>query len=519
MTNKPLTRRDFIHLAGRYGGTAFTAITALGLISKASGQGVVLSDRPKLSSGKKVLILGAGVAGMTAAYELAKLGIDSVIFEASKRAGGRCITIRKGDVVEETTGVKQVCEFDDGEFFDPGPVRFPQWHVTMDYCRELKIPIQPFVGLNENAYYLSTKEGGLKNKRVRIREAKADLRGYTAELLAKVADQAALDQPLDAADKEKLMAFLRYEGGLDKSNKYVGHSRRGYEVWPSGGLEEGKLGEKLAFKDLLQSDLGMLFHRANEFQYQSAMFSPVGGMDNIAKALERETKDKIIYGAKVKEFRKTPTGAKVIYTKDGVDTEVTGDFLICTIPPPVLKRIPNDFAAPVKNVINIVPFQNSGKIGLQFKNRFWENDDRIFGGVSWTNLPNGEIWYPNQGYFKPKGVLTGYYVFGPVSDQLGRMAPAERTEFALANGEQIHPQYRGAFDNAVSYNWATIPNIEGCLAHFPQAMIKTFYPMLVKPDGNFYIAADWASHLGGWQAGAFEAARLAVDSIYKRSVA
>jgi monoamine oxidase len=50
-------------------------------------------------------------------------------------------------------------------------------------------------------------------------------------------------------------------------------------------------------------------------------------------------------------------------------------------------------------------------------------------------------------------------------------------------------------------------------------MMKTLYPLLVKPDGELYIAADWASHLGGWQAGAFESARLAVKSIHERAIA
>lgn len=518
-----LTRRNFVRQVGAYGGCVFTTLTTLGLLSRATGYGVELSDLPHIGNkpNKRVLILGAGIAGLTTAYELGKLGFDCVIIEPRTKPGGRSMTIRRGDTITETNGHSQTCQFDEGLYYNPGPSRFPQWHVTMDYCRELGVEVQPFVNLNENAYYYNEGNvGPLSGKRVRIREAKTDLRGHTAELLAKVAQQDKLDEELSPEDLEALVDFLHYEGGLSGSkHEYKGSDRRGYKVWPGGGLQEGELDDPYQFSELLQSGFGKLFHRANEYQYQSQMFTPKGGMDKIPMALAERLKDKIIYGAQVKEIRRTNPGARVVYTKDGADTELTGDFCVCTIPPTILRRLQTDFSPMLKNTLNIVPFQNSGKIGMQFKRRFWEEDDRIFGGISWTNLPVGEIWYPSSGFLSQKGIMGGYYLFGPISDQLGKMSPAERLEFALKHGEKVHPQYRKELENAFSVNWSTIPHIEGCLAHFPQAMIKTFYPLLVKPEGELYIAASWASHLGGWQAGAFEAARLTTKSIHERAMA
>lgn len=522
-TKSKLSRRDFVRQVGAYGGCAFTTLTALGLLTQATGHGAELDGLPHVGNkpNKSVLILGAGIAGLTTAYELGKLGFDCTILEPRPIPGGRSMTIRRGDKLTETTGATQTCAFEEGQYFNPGPSRFPQWHVTMDYCRELGVKVQPFVNLNENAYYYGEGDiGPLAGEKHRIREVKTDLRGYTAELLAKVADQGKLDTELSKEDVEALVDFLHYEGGLSGSqNEYKGHDRRGYKVWPGGGLQEGELDEPYAFSELLKSGFGNLFHRANEYQYQSQMFTPEGGMDKIPMALAEKVKDKIVYGAQVKEIRRTNPGAKVIYTHEGTEKELTGDFCVCTIPPTILRRLKTDFSPMLKNTLNIVPFQNSGKVGLQFKRRFWEEDDRIFGGISWTNLPIGEIWYPSNGFMGSKGVMGGYYVFGPVSDQLGRMTPEERIEFALKNGEKVHPQYRKEFENGFAVNWATIPHIEGCLAHFPQAMLKTFYPLLIKPEGELYLAASWASHLGGWQAGAFEAARLTTKSIHERVMA
>ena len=518
-TKTNLTRRSFIRQVGASGGCAFTALTVLGLLSRSTGHGAELSNLPKIGDkkNKRVLILGAGIAGLTTAYELGKLGFDCIILEPRDRPGGRSMTIRRGDRIVETSGHSQTCAFDEDQYFNPGPSRFPQWHVTLDYCRELGVEVQPFVNLNENAFYYGEGNiGPLAGKRVRIREAKTDLRGYTAELLAKVADQHALDERLSNEDLEAMLDFLRYEGGLDSSYKYNGSNRRGYKVWPGGGLQEGELDDPYGLGELLKSGFGKLFHRANEYEYFSQMFTPVGGMDKIPMALAARLKDKIIYGAQVTEIRRTNPGARVVYSLKDEKKEITGDFCVCTIPPTILRRLQTDFSPMLKNTLNIVPFQNSGKIGLQFKRRFWEEDDRVFGGISWTNLPVGEIWYPSDGFLGQKGMITGYYIFGPTSDQLGKMTPEERLEFALKHGEKLHPQYRKELESSFSVNWATLPHIEGCLAHFPRAMLKTFYPLLLKPEGELYIAASWASHLGGWQAGAFEAARLTVKSIHDR---
>ena len=518
----PMSRRAFVARLGQYGGSAISALSALGLMSRASGQGVALEKLDSVPTDKsaKVIILGAGVAGMCAAYELEKLGIDSIIIEPAAKAGGRCLTVRGGDKIVETTGASQTCEFDKGQYFNPGPSRFPQWHITMDYCRELGVEIQPFVNLNENAFYYTEGDdrGPLSGKRVRIREAKTDLRGYMAELLSKVVDQEALDAPMTAEDITKLKDYLTYEGGLNRrSKKYEGHARRGYEEWPGGGFDEGKLADPYALQDLIQAGYGNYFHRANEVEYMSQMYTPVGGMDKIATAFESKVGSKINYGAKALEIRhRSGGGSRIVYEQDGEKKEIEGDYCICTIPPTILRKLQTDLPMQMSMALNVVPFQNSGKIGLQFKRRFWEEDDQIYGGISWNNLPIGETWYPSAGFFGKKGIMVGYYIFGPIADQVGRMSPAKRIEFALSHGEKIHPQYREEFENAIAFNWATMPNIEGCLAHFPKAMIKTFYPMLINGDRETFIAASWASHVGGWQAGAFEAARFAVKKVYDR---
>ncbi len=90
--------------------------------------------------GTKVVILGGGIAGLVAAYELRKAGWSVTLLEARERCGGRNWTIRGGTDVEFTTGFKQSCSFDEGNYFNAGPARLPSIHHNMlNYCQELGV--------------------------------------------------------------------------------------------------------------------------------------------------------------------------------------------------------------------------------------------------------------------------------------------------------------------------------------------------------------------------------------------
>lgn len=139
---------------------------------------------------------------------------------------------------------------------------------------------------------------------------------------------------------------------------------------------------------------------------------------------------------------------------DGEQERVAlGDFCICAIPLAVLRDIPADFSLEMQMAIRSVGYAATGKIGLQFSRRFWEEDDRIFGGITRTNTPIAQIWYPSSGYLGQKGVLVGYYNFDAAAVQFGSLSLAERQARALAEGRKIHPRYDGHFETGFSVSW------------------------------------------------------------------
>ncbi|MBX9651913.1 MAG: FAD-dependent oxidoreductase, partial [Xanthobacteraceae bacterium] len=157
-----VSRRDLLALVGSVAGSAamYQAMTSLGFASETNYKGPIkLSGDTK---GASVLVLGAGLAGMTAALELRAAGYKVEVLEFNSRPGGRNWTLRGGDSFTELGGATQTCDFGDGLYLNPGPWRIPYHHrALLDYCKRLGVALEPFVQLNHNALlHASTAFGG-----------------------------------------------------------------------------------------------------------------------------------------------------------------------------------------------------------------------------------------------------------------------------------------------------------------------------------------------------------------------
>lgn len=510
-----MTRRDFIERSG----VGYMAMMGLGLIPEAP----LHAFAPERTvAGRKVLILGGGLAGLCSAYELTKLGYDCTVLEARNRPGGRVWTIRSGTSETETGGIAQTCTFSKDHYFNGGAGRIPHTHaLTLHYCRELGVRVEPFVNVNESAYLYMEGSGPLANRVIRQREFHNDLRGFTAELLAKAADQPALDQPMTREDVEQLLAYLRTEGDLTPDKLYKTTERRGFRTPQGGGNQPGEFSEPYRLLDYIRSGL---FHPSlsNLGEYtlyqQPPMLQPVGGMDQIPRAFEKALPGKILYGAEIQEIRKREPGVRVVYLdkKTGKSRELLADFAICALPLPILRKIPSDLSPKIQRSADLVPYVNAGKIGLEFKRRFWEEDDHIYGGLSKTNMDINQIIYPSQNLLGKGGILWGYYHFHDKATKFGDLPPKERERLALEQGSRIHPQYPKEFVSSFAVAWHKIPYNLGGWANWSTDVRNRHYKPLTEPDGEIYFAGDHVSYLTAWMAGALDSARVAVNQLHKR---
>jgi monoamine oxidase len=522
-----LSRRKLFELLGASAGGAATYqfMTRLGFATESPYRGPIkLDGDPK---GASVVILGAGLAGMTAAIELGRAGYKISVLEFNLRPGGRNWTIRGGDVYTELGGATQRCEFDAGLYFNPGPWRIPyHHHAILDYCRRFGVTLEPFIQLNHNAFLHSST--AFDGKPQRIRDIKFDFDGGVSELLAKAMRKGALDEEVSKEDQEILLEALRSLGALDKDFRYRAEEApvyRGYAKDPGGGVNaEPVNGEPIGMHDILSSRLWRGLQNFLLYDFQTTMFQPVGGMGKIGEAFARQIPNAIRYGAKVIAIKQDDAGVRVAFedlAAGGSVREVQADWCVCTLPLTILSQIPVNVSAPMKAAIDAVPYASAVKFGLQFSRRFWEEDDHIFGGISYTNLPIRQISYPSTNYNAGgKGVLLGGYTFdGANSYEFTAMTPAERVRRAVDYGAQIHPQYRTEFENGVSVAWHRSPFTLGCAGDWSDEARIAHYDDLCQIDGRIVLAGEHASYIPAWQEGAILSALDAIQRLHKRAIA
>jgi len=524
----PISRRRLLAMIGTAAGSSamYQAMTSLGLAAESTYKGPIrLEGDPKAAS---ILILGAGIAGLVAALELHKIGYKVQVLEYNDRAGGRCWSLRGGDRFTELGGFEQTCGFEQDLYFNPGPWRIPyHHHGILDYCKRLGVSLEPFIQVNYNAYLHARDAFGGKPQRLRY--VLSDFHGNVAELLAKAVSQDKLDHAVTAEDKELLLRSLRQWGALDADYAYkagvLSSDRRGYDRDPGGGLSgEAVPSEPLPFAEILRSRVWYRLALGHIYEFQSTIFQPVGGMDMIARAFVREIGNLIRYNAKVTAVKQDANQVTVTYVDartGGAPMTATADWCLCTIPLSVLDQIDLNVGASMINAINAVPYGAAAKIGLQFKRRFWEEDEQIYGGITYTDLPIWQIGYPNTSYGSSgRGVLLGGYVFdSPYAYEFTALPPEDRLQKAVEYGVQIHPQYKSDYENGIAVGWHRVPWALGCFGRWTEEARKQHYENLCAIDGRIALAGEHVSNIPAWQEGAVLSAIDAISRLHRRVVA
>ena len=539
------SRREFI--------TRIAALAGTGVaFSVAHGLGVVEGDDPWIGapalprgSGKgcKVVILGAGPAGLSAAYELGLAGYECVILEARNRVGGRVWTVRRDTEVKMTDGSRQVCTFDDGHYLNAGAARIPSHHTaTLGYCRELNVPMETEVNFSGSAFVQSDRLNGAKP--IALRRAIHDARGHLAELLYKSIKGGGLDTTLSKLDSEKLIAQLTTWGGLSPKGAhalvlgpgsggqvanlahvdlaYNGTSASGFATVPGAGDRIGVPVTPLSMETVLDPFVLSMADFHGLIEMQATMQQPVGGMDRIPEALKAQLKPGVLHqGAEVKRIGKKTLpsgniGVEITYfDKTSAQNKLAAaDFCLCTIPLKVLSTIPSDFSEDRKTAIGRAVYGNGTKTAFQAP-RFWEREDEIYGGLSFTERDTQITWYPSNGFHGPEGILVAGYAFGSTADKFAARSIADRISYAKATVDRLHPGKSALLKSPLTLEWSKTEYSLG-LGCFLDEDDPAAYSLLSQADGPFFFAGEHLSHVGPWQQSALVSAHRSVTMIDAR---
>lgn len=527
-----ISKRHFLAMIGRLGGAGamYRAMGALGFVASTDGWAGPIRIENGAGKGKTVAILGAGIGGLTTAYELSRAGYRCVILEALDRAGGRNHTARRGSVVEEESAehgrTKQVAQLDEGLYLNLGPGRLPFHHRRiLHYCQELGVKLEVYImSATANLFQSDAAFDGKPMPRFRLT---TDLNTHVSELLSKAINRNALDDELRPEDRPRLLELLRSFGDLPavagSGATSGGDTPRTGCIAPTTIEAICRANPTLPLRSLLDSRLwDHHYFQTLESEWQPTLFQPVGGMDRIVDGFKRKVGRLIRYRCEVTGLTTAPDGVTVQYLnhRTGATESMHADYCVSNIPIKHLKRVRANFSDEYRAALDQYRGDALYKLGWQANSRFWEKSPNdIFGGISYTDDPITQIWYPSYDYFSAKGTLTGIYTYKEQAVAFGKMSLQDRVVAARRGAVKLHAEFGSEAivpsAKAISVAWQNaLFQGEGSSDWRPENPAdQRAYKRLLAPDGRFFLIGDQVSPYPGWQEGAIISAEHAMAQI------
>lgn len=453
---------------------------------------------PHAARAQKVIVVGAGMAGLTAACELQRAGHRPVVLEAQQRLGGRVRTLRE--------------PFTEGLYAEVGAMRIPRAHaLTLAYIDKFGLKTNAFTMDNPQAYIY------IGGRKLRMAEATADPNLLGFDVAPQERGQTANRLWLKAI--QPLVTLLHEKGDAAWDEivaKYDEFSTREFleaNHWSEGAIEMFGL---LANQEAVMNSSFLELFREDAGSYYTHMVEIEGGTDRLPYAFLPELKGEIRFGAKMIAIDQSPEDVTVHYQTHAGRYHEKGDYAIITVPFPVLRHIEavQPFSRAKMRAIRQLHYDASAKIVFQCRRRFWEEDDGIFGGGTLTDLPVRNVYYPNHGRETGRGVILASYTWSEDAQRWGSLSPAERVEQALEDVAQIHPQVTREFEVGASHMWHHDEFAGGAFALFDPGQQTLLYRDIIAPEGRIYFAGEHTSLAHAWIQGAIESGLRTASQIH-----
>ncbi|CAN5731033.1 flavin monoamine oxidase family protein [soil metagenome] len=447
---------------------------------------------------RRVVVVGAGLAGLAAGFELKRQGHDVIILEAQNRVGGRIHTIRS---------------FAPGLYAEAGGMRIPRVHdLTLRYCELFGLPMRPFVMGNPKGL---VHVGGV---RMTAQEADADPSRLGFELEAKergrTSDQlweSAIGELREMVEREGDAAWDHIVREFDQFSLYEYLRHRG---WSSGAIEY------FAVMNFLESDMHNALVEVLREELGGAyldMEEIAGGMDRLPDAFFRSLQQEVRLGAEVHAIDQDTESVTVHVRTQAGRTVERADFAIVTIPFSVLRHVEviTPFSREKQRAIRQLNYHASTKILFQVRERIWETDDGIMGGATVTDMPIRRMNYPTPDRENARGMLLASYTWGQDALQWGAMDEETRLEEALDDVARIHPRIRDVYEVGASYAWYSDRWARGAFAMFAPEQQTELHGDIVAPEGRVLFAGEHCSLYHAWIQGALESGIRAAQQIHE----
>lgn len=444
----------------------------------------------------RVLVLGAGIAGLAAALELKESGHEPLVLEAQNRVGGRIHTLR--------------C-FADGLYAEAGAMRIPRAHeLTLSYCERFGLELRPFVMANPAGL---VHVGGA---RMTATEAAADPDTLGFEVAEHERGRTCDELWAEAIREER--ELLERDGPVAWEEIVRRHDQLSlYDFLRAKGFSEGAI-EMYGVMNFVEADMHNSAVEVLREDLRGAyedMQEIVGGSDRLPWAFYRELQDCIRFGAEVHAIEQSDDEVSVHFKTEAGRYSESADYAICTIPFSVLRQVDilTPFSRGKQKAIRQLNYAASTKILFQVRERIWERDDAIHGGATVTDLPVRRLNYPTPDSATRRGILLASYTWSQDAARWGAMDEETRLEEALGDVERIHPGIRDVYECGTSYAWYDDRFAGGAFALFDPGQQTSLYADITAPEGRVHFAGEHCSLHHAWIQGSLDSALRAARAI------
>jgi monoamine oxidase len=416
---------------------------------------------------KRVIVAGAGLAGLTCAYELMKRGHDVVVLEASSRTGGHVRTIREG--------------FPDGLYADCGAEHFtkPGYELCYRYADELKLTLLPYPH-RDNQLVVSGDRMVSESEATAGRLARADYNTKERTFLARHEGTSLTQLYLDSYGNRITDEYQPFGCGLDQLDDLSLN-----ELLQRDGASAAAIADIGSSSSALHVIWKRRIVQMRGIPEEPKIFFRVkGGNQGLPDALAARLGPRIRKEAPVAAIRMEASGVSVTVRKDGVEQQVDGDYLVCAMNAAMLRQIPVTPQWPDAKqfAISNVPYAVETRPIFQSRTKFWKQDG-FSGNMEFGSPMLGPLWPTADEVETSRGIMIGTAQASVTADH------------AMAVFKRYYPGHSADFEKTLAVDWSRDPWAMGCEARdYQPGQLRKFWPVVIQPVGRVHFAGAYCDN-------------------------
>ena len=449
------------------------------------------------SDDKRIIVVGAGLAGLSCAYELDQAGFNVILIEARSRPGGRVRTYRDpfADNLYAEMGAEYVDSTDT---------------YVKEYCKKFDLKVLParqYDGVYVRGQRLTMK--GLRSG-ADVLPFKGTLKGklfgqevqYIQKWIDLVKKKGVTSPEVQALDKMSVEEILKYGGApKDIIDLYT----------YTNATEETTVPSKMSALNMVLANTKI--SSFNENTVEGRIF---GGNDQLPRIFAKKLGSKIKYNRSLQRLDFDSKGVTATVKENEKLTSITAIKCVLAIPASILKNININpgFSTEKTNCIKTQQYGHAMKIAMQYRRRFWDDKNsigqRVFTDTSLRRIYHFSIDQPG-----PRGILLSFTA-GEDAIKLGRLDENKRMKIAQNTCKNIWSESPQYWEKGITKYWNEDPWVKASYSVDGIGQ-KDFREILAKPEGPVFFAGEHTAIQRASMNGAIESGLRVIDEL-KRAV-